>query len=385
MSETASYPSPTFDPLTIEYVPRHAVPNAAELEGQAAAATEYRYDQRFRQILAEYDAERGPQQPGATPDEIEQFKTEQLWIAEEAKVLQEKAREYAEEKLSQVYGKKHPYTGKHRKEDKERPPEPTPAAEPVEIRPEETEGEATPTPGQLPAQAKLPPKMALPPIKRRQPPRAEHPAPAEAKHRAQEVEQPQERAATMGPLKRAWYAAGAAVGTYFSHPEKGRRRRLVAIGGAVLAAGAAAFLYAHSHEELKEHITPSQPSSSPAETPSTPPSSASCPPVQHNAQFYNDLQPKHYHGEPYEWYAIANQTGPDNASSTLRHMISDARSGGVQVHTWGNPQGANWGISSVTVELSNGSHKTYYDTPHKLAILQYYSWLRHNDANSENC
>jgi|GEM_PF-5146936 len=167
----------------------------------------------------------------------------------------------------------------------------------------------------------------------------------------------------IGPLRRmarTWRYAGALAGLYFGDPEKGRRRQVVAALGGLAVLGAAAWLLGahHSHQEI-QHAPSAVPEPSPPRT-----------------DFFDRLQPSNYGGETYEWGALAHQVGALHATPDLLAMIGQADSHGAHVSTWGSPSSGHWGIVSVTVPLPGGGHKTYYDTPHKLAILQWFSGQR---------
>lgn len=197
-------------------------------------------------------------------------------------------------------------------------------------------------------------------------------------------------------IKSAWYAAGAAVGSYFSDPEKGRRRKALAVIGALAVAGTAALLIGHDFgDRAGNNATP--PTPAPPETPQPepepptvtpePPEPPTEPPDQPPKQpedkkpdypHYDDHpadtdgempEPYGYHGQPYEWSIAADLSSPENATPMLMEMIENARARGVQVETWGDTCSGYWGITSVTVDTAEGC-ETYYDTPSKMAVLQ---------------
>jgi len=174
---------------------------------------------------------------------------------------------------------------------------------------------------------------------------------------------------------RPWRRANAAFASYFNHPEKGRRRQIAATLGFYAVLGATAWAVGHHLFGEHEHYGPPQPTTSiPTNPVPTPPvESPPMPQGVHDAPFYDNLYPTNYHGETFEWSTAANQFGPAYATHELQEMIDHARQSGVSVDVWGNTSGDRWGINSVTVPLDGGGYQTYYDTPHKLAILQYYS------------
>ena len=427
------------------YQPRHAVPepDVRFLEGQAQAADEFRHYQMFRQYLAEYDAERGPLDPAATSDRKESFTREHLRIAAEALAWQACALRYAEEKRSQIPKEgRHlvPYVGRHRKpegqpsepEAKEVPPpqeppprEAVPSEEVPSQEPPPAQRPPTEPPPEPPSPQETPPPQEptyeVPPPKEPPPP-TEAPPPKEAKKTKEcgEIsmdellecckEEPPSRKvkAAKEPrnwpdklrhagrrIKDAWYAAGAALGSYFNHPEKGRRRRVVAVLAGYAAVGAASFLAgkwfceeAYAHREAP--IQPPAPSPSPTQPvhppippqpfppappvppiPPIPPIPPHAPPFTEH--FFDNLTPQNYQGETYEWGAVADSAGPANATPQLLGMIASARANGARVDTWGNVESGHWGITSVGVDYDD--RKVYYDTEHKLAILQYLSKL----------
>ena len=73
---------------------------------------------------------------------------------------------------------------------------------------------------------------------------------------------------------------------------------------------------------------------------------------------------------------MADQVGSAQATPELLDMIARAQSNGLKVDTWGNPTKDRWGISYVAVRQADGSYKAYYDTSHKLALLQQFSSYR---------
>jgi hypothetical protein len=185
-------------------------------------------------------------------------------------------------------------------------------------------------------------------------------------------ESPPERVSMWGKVKQTWRKLGASAMLYFNHPEKGRRRQIVAVAAGYAALGAAAWLFSHHYIFGDRSAPPSAPTPHPAPAPSAP----VAPPVEpqpqtYGSQFYDNLAPTGYHGETYEWGALADQVGPPYATPELLEMADHARAAGATVDIWGDPASSHWGISYVTVNLSDGSQATYYDTWHKLAILQY--------------
>jgi len=179
-----------------------------------------------------------------------------------------------------------------------------------------------------------------------------------------------ERRGVLGWLRHAWYAGGAAIGAYFYHPEKGRRRRVVArVATVVGVVGLVLWLNPEFGDRSPEMPDGAQP---PAPPPNT-------------RQHFDNLQPANYEGQHYEWGAAADDYGAKSASPQVLSMIQDARATpGVQVDTWGNPASGHWGINDITVNFDDGSQKTYYDTRHKWAILQHLSKLRRSSADDEH-
>ena len=371
--ETISQMDPIAGPGDVPYEPRHAAPevNIETLEGQARAADEYRYQQMFRQFLAEYAAGRGPSDPDATPARKERFIKQQRKIVADAIEQQGIAQGYAMEKrlrieaiFSDLAMYDEPYIGKHRKSDEEEQLLEETALAPAD----EGVGSGTPTVlDEVVEEAEEP--QPEPPIYQgvmaesfEEPP--EEPQVEEGRHRKKNW------------FKTAWYSGGAALANYFADPEKGRRRQAAAVllGYAAVAAGL--YLAGKGHFGFNWHEwSPKPPSAAPPAPPEVQP---------HTEQFYDTLQPHDYHGQAYEWGAAADSVGPPNATEHLQDLIQGARAQGAEVRTWGSEASGHWGISYVEVALPGGGSKTYYDTQHKLAIMQYLSDLNEYspDANS---
>lgn len=348
------------------YEPRHAAPEVdlEELEGQIQAADEYRYQQMFRQYLAEYAAERGPSDPGASRSSKQQFIKQQRKIAADAIEQQRIAKGYADEKrtrIDAIFGDlsvyEEPYIGLHRKsaevpEEEVAPPEESPEEMP----------EASPPPAPVETPAESPAAETLtdmPAVKEEAPLTDGEAVPSEAEH-----------VPLTRRFKNAWYAAGAATAAYFMHPEKGRRRQILTvlggfavIAGAAYLAGKGQFGFDWFNHKPPSHELGPQPSTQ---------------------QFYDSLKPQGYHGQTYEWGAAADSVGPPDANQHLEGLIAGARAQGAEVQTWGDPSTGHWGITYVEVPLAGDGTKAYFDTQHKLAILEYLSKLNEysSDANT---
>lgn len=160
----------------------------------------------------------------------------------------------------------------------------------------------------------------------------------------------------------AWRRANTSFALYFNDPEKGFRRRATAALGATALMGAAAWLFSQGHNQ--EGYQP------PVTAPPAPG------PAESSRSFYDNLTPEHYAGQAYEWGAMADYSSPAEATPQLLGMIQDARAQGARVTTWGDTHSSNWGIRSVSVELPDNTYVAYYDTRHKLAILQYLSKMK---------
>jgi hypothetical protein len=340
------------------YAPRHAAPelDATALEEQARAADDYRYSQMFRQFLAEYAMEHGPF-TDTTPERREKFINQQRRRVARAIQQQAIAQRYANDKRLQIqtsFGDfaiyETVYEGRHRAPDEDYYSEPS-----VDITEQESDVGVPATPDSATVDELLERGTAL----------------EEAS-----AAQPGEHRSLRDRLKTAWYAAGAATAAYFLHPEKGRRRQVLAVLGGYAATAVIAYLIGRGqlHTTHQELITGQSPATPPPTTPE-----ASPPLTEH---FYNDLQPQDYHGQTYEWGAVADSSGPANATPQLSDMVHDARAHGAEVETWGSASSGHWGITYVEVPLANGSSKAYYDTQHKLAILQYLSELSEYDPQA---
>ena len=175
------------------------------------------------------------------------------------------------------------------------------------------------------------------------------------------------------PLTNPLLVAGAALGTWLSHPEKGRRRQVLATLGVYAVIGTAAWL--SGHHPVQESYTALPPEALPPPKPAGP---------GFTQAFVDQLKPQNYHGQKYEWGAVAAQVGPAEATATVLEMVQDARGQGAQVDTWGSVRSGHWGIGDITVKFADGSHKSYYDTPHKLALLQYLSKLSQPDEDDDD-
>lgn len=234
-------------------------------------------------------------------------------------------------------------------------------------------------------------------------------------------------------LKRGWLAAGAAIGGYFTHPEKGRRRQVAAalIGSAALVG--AAWIWGEVIDRgSPPDLPPPEPSppaeipppetpapdkpgeplhpepSEPPEKPGKPPGKPDYDPPGHahepgesgcgsaeshdcasddsgggsgnhpyksitwDADYSHLPGPRGNDGQPFEWTILSELASPAEATPELLSMIETARARGVQVETWGDICSDYWGITSVTVENPDGTAQTYYDAPGKLAALRCY-------------
>ncbi len=246
-----------------------------------------------------------------------------------------------------------------------RKPEPHPA--PTETKAKaKTEVETVPEPSvPVPVMTKEPPTQ---------------PAPT----REKQIVKKEAKKSPLEKLRHAWYSGMAAVHGYFTDPEKGRRRRLV-MAGTVVVGGAAvvgALAWANGYRpDWCGHGQPACPpqAAPPPETFSTPPPETFTPipdsfkPPHGTGLYFDSLQPHDYHGEQYEWSAIANTHGASEATPYSLGLIDKACSNGLCVDTWGDPNSGDWGVNSVTVQLSDGTPKSYYDTPSKLAIIQQFA------------
>jgi len=191
----------------------------------------------------------------------------------------------------------------------------------------------------------------------------------EVEQAAPPVEPAPQKAGLLGRTGHIWRRANVAVASYFSDPEKGRRRQIAATLGLYALLGSTAWLLGHHPFGEHEQYGAGQPSTT---IPTSPvPVAPNQPP--HDAPFFDNLYPSNYHGEAYEWSTAADQFGPAYATQELQEMIGYARQSGVSIDTWGSAAQGHWGITSITVPLDGGGYQTYYDTPHKLAILQYFS------------
>ncbi len=368
--ETTGLMDPISGQRDVPYEPKHVAPEVSveSLEGQARAADEFRYDQMFRQFLAEFAAEHGPFGSDDSPTRAEKFKREQRKAAADAARMQGIAWAYAMEKrirIEAISGElsmyDEPYIGRHRKPD----------AEPGLL--EETAQPAAASGGG--------PSTTLEDIleREKEEPEPEMPVVAEPEEPDEsdgepdaELSQPKRRR-----LRDGWYAAGAAMGSYFMHPEKRSRRQTVSVILGYAAVAAVAYLAGKGRGQFNfdwhnliptrppAHVTPAQPEVQPF-----------------SEQFYDSLQPQDYHGQAYEWGAVADSVGPAHATQELVSMIQNARAHGVTVETWGGASSGHWGVSYVEVGLSGGGSKAYYDTQHKLAILQYMSELAEYDPSA---
>lgn len=190
------------------------------------------------------------------------------------------------------------------------------------------------------------------------------PQPKVATEQAAVQSQPEHPKGLLGRLRHAWYAGMAAVTTYFTNPEKGRRRRILATSTALLGGAAAIGALLWLDGRIPDWQDQPGPVPSAAKPAGPPPNTE---------QFYDTLTPYGYRGEQYEWTAAANAVGPAQATPRLQHLIHVARDNGLIVDTWGSMDCGEWGIVSVTARLPDGTEKTYYDTPRKLALLQWYA------------
>ena len=372
------------------YRPRHAAEQLDKglMEALASAADQYRYQQMFEQYDAEFAIIRARLfSEGLVPeDELNaHIESQQRRIAESIG-RQAMAKAYADSLRAQLYyvppAGEEPYHGRHRLEDREE------AAAPV-WRPEE--GVTVPHAPRHEAPEPAPPAVPEPPKQETPPPqmsvpeqgRLRHiidddsqtaslqPSPEEAssEEQAEEVSSPmpaqRERTGLFSWLRRAWYAGGAAIGAFFAHPEKGARRRAVVRTAAILGGVAAVLAIAEFADRTPDHIVQPPVVPEPAPQPAGPP--------PNTEEFFDMLKPYQYNGEPFEWTAAANHVGPAETTPKLLRLIGHARENGLTVDTWGDPDCGRWGINSVTVHLPDGTEKSYYDTPRKLAILKWYA------------
>lgn len=178
--------------------------------------------------------------------------------------------------------------------------------------------------------------------------------------------EPERPKGLIGRMRHAWYAGMAAITAYFANPEKGRRRRILATSTAVLGGVAATGALLWTSGRMPDW--PDNPS--PDWTPYVaPPAKA----PQGTEQLCDAFTPYAYHGEQYEWTAAANTYGSVLATPWLQDLIHAARDNGLVVDTWGSVDCGQWGVTSVTASLPDGTEKTYYDTASKLALLQRYA------------
>ncbi len=171
------------------------------------------------------------------------------------------------------------------------------------------------------------------------------------------------------PLSRAWWATGGAFGAWLSHPEKGKRRQVLLTLGMYATAAGLVWLFGHPPNE-QEHAA------------IAPPSHNGIAPPAFDQNFTDSLQPADYEGQNYEWGAVADDYSAAEATPRLLGMIDAARAQGAEVNTWGDTSSSHWGIADVTVYFDDATKKSYSDTPHKLALLQYLSKL--NSLEDDN-
>lgn len=373
------------------YRPRHAAVQLDDglTEALAEAADQYRYRLLYEQYDAEFAIARARLFSDAEVGEDDEFIVSQRRRIADSIGRQAVAKAYADELRAQLYyvpsdGEQF-YQGRHRAEDLQetgQAEEVSPLSEP---RHEAGEESASPVAAELPEEqaSDLPSSIQVPERGRLRHIISDEPedqsltpgqpsvlvVPAEeevAEERLSSTAVTQEREGLFARLRSAWYAAGAVVSTYFTHPEKGRRRRIIARTVAALGGVAAALTIADLADHAPDHtVQPPIPSEPVVPEPTGPP-----PNTEH---FFDELKPYHYNAEPYEWTAAANCVGPAEATPKLLRLIEYARQNGLVVDTWGDPACGHWGINSVTVQLPDGTEKSYYDTPRKLAILQWFA------------
>lgn len=349
-----------------EYRPRHAADQMDDgfMEVLADAADQYRYRQMYEQYDAEFAIIRARLFASAEVGEDDEFITSQRQRIAESIGRQAAAKTYADELRAQLYyvppDDERPYRGRHRLEDRQE-----------EVRLPHYSMEDR----QQERQARLALPDPRPPRPQSQEPlhgRLRHiiddeelpaaPAEGHPPEQAPPVPVPEQKErGLMAKLRHVWYAGAAAVGAFFAHPEKGERRRAVVRTAAVLGSVASVLLIAELADHAPDHIVQPPPMAEPAGPP------------PNTEAFFDTIQPHKYSGEPYEWTVAANHVGAPEATPKLLRLIEYARGNGLSVDTWGDPDSGRWGISSVTVHLPDGAEKSYYDTPRKLAIMQWYA------------
>lgn len=339
--------------MDVPHEPRHAAPeiDVEALGAEAKAADEYYESQVLRQRLAEYALAYGPFEAGTTAARRVKFARDQRRILAEAIDLQIIAKNYADDKWAQISasfgtGKFYPYEGRHRK-----PVDVAADAQDMLVSAEPAEAEPVVSEEELLEGGKH---------RQPEPPAEEHPTEAVPAKRKWSI-------------KTAWYAAGAAMSSYFANPEKGSKRQTIAVLAGYVAVATVAYLAGKRPGfsfDFWDGINGE------SNAPGSPGASL---PTQ---QFYDNLQPQGYHGEAYEWGAVADDVGSANVNAHLLDMVQDARGQGAYVQTWGDTATGNWGINYVEVPLAGGGSKAYYETQNKLAILQYLSELSEHNAEA---
>lgn len=377
-----------------EYQPRHA---AAQLDTEfmetlIRAADQYCYQQMHEEFDAKFALVRARLFAVETTDDaaFNEFVESQRWRIARAVGRQAMAKAYADSLRAQLYCTiqegEQPYRGRHRSENQEERQETAPAEQSKEEAREPKQAEKSPEQ----AAPERKPVISVPEqgrlrhiitddsqIRPHKPPKSQEEAPADKskekegeEKKAEEGESSfpvpaqaakKERTGLLAWLRRAWYAGGAAISAFFAHPEKGRRRRALAQTAAILGGVAAVLAAAEFADRAPDRLV----------QPPTAPEPAG--PAPNTEEFFDALKPDAYNGEPYEWTAVANHVGPSQATPKLLRLIEYARTNGLTVDTWGDPDRGRWGITNVTVHLPDGTHKSYYDTPRKLAIIKWYA------------
>lgn len=356
------------------YRPRHAAEQLDDglMEALAEAADQYRYRQMYEQYDAEFAIARARVFAAEEIGEDDELIRAQRQRIAESIGRQASAKAYADGLRAQLYyvppDGEQPYHGRHRLEDRQE----TGQAE--EVQPHKPRHEARQEPAAPPEEeekAPEPPRFTYVPEQGRlrhvitddRPPIPPQPLPQEepAEEPHPPVPAQKERMGLFARMRHAWYAGAAAISTFFAHPEKGARRRAIARTVAVLGGVAAVLVAAELGDRAPDHVV----------QPPAPPEPAG--PSPNTGEFFDTLTPYQYNGEAYEWTAVANHLGAAEATPKLLRLIEHARDSGLAVDTWGDPDCGHWGINSVTICLPDGTQKSYYDTPRKLAILKWFA------------
>ncbi|MBX6334618.1 hypothetical protein IRY61_04755 [Candidatus Saccharibacteria bacterium] len=355
-----------------EYQPRHAAEQLdfGLMEALVHAADQYRYQQMHEEFDAKFALVRARLFMVDTVDDhtFNEYVETQRWRIARAIGRQAMAKAYADSLRTQVYDVlregEQPYRGRHRQEDLEMPVSGSEEVAEVPVqhnKPPEPEAskEGESKPPNVPERGRL--RHIITDDRQVVPsPRKDPPEEPKEEEKLSPVPVQKERGGVFARLRRAWYAAGAAVSAFFAHPEKGGRRRAIVRTAAILGGVAAVLAAAEIADRAGDQIV-------------QPPAPEPLGPAPNTEEFFDTLKPDNYNGEPYEWAAAANHVGPAEATPKLLQLIDHARHNGLTVDTWGDPARGRWGITNVTVHLPDGAAKSYYDTPHKLAILKWYA------------